>query len=116
MLLTAIACFSLAAILGIILISYVLTNKPTPKGLAFIHGPIAAIGILLLIFYSFYHTPSPLESIILFIIAAIGGFILIFRDLTGKSIPKWLALLHGLLAVLAFIFLLIFAYNLYKTV
>ena len=110
MLYTAIACFSLAAILGIILISYVLRNKPTPKGLAFIHGPIAAIGILLLIFYSFFNSPTPIESLILFIIAALGGFILIFRDLTGKSIPKWLAIIHGLIAVTAFAFLLVFVF------
>lgn len=111
MLYTAIALFSIAAILGLILISHVLTNKATPKGLAFIHGGIAAVGILLLIFYSFYNTPSPLESLGLFIIAALGGFVLIFRDLTGKSIPKWLALTHGLIAVTAFSFLIVFVYQ-----
>lgn len=108
MLLTAIACFSLAAILGILLLSYVLGNKPTPKGLAFIHGPIAVVGVVLLIFYSFYHSPTPIESILLFMVAALGGLILIFRDLTGKSIPKWLALTHGLIAIIAFIFLISF--------
>lgn len=108
MLLTAIVCFSLAALLGIILISYVLRNKPTPKGLAFIHGPIALVGIILLLFYAFYHSPTPIESILLFIIAALGGLILILRDLTGKSIPKWLAIIHGMIAVIAFVFLLVF--------
>lgn len=67
----------MAAILGIILISYVLTNKNTPKGVAFTHGPIAAIGIILLIIYAFFHHPSPLISITLFILAAFGGFLII---------------------------------------
>lgn len=109
MLWTAISIFALTAILGMTLISYVLQNKPTPKALAFIHGPFGAIGILLLIIYAFYRSPSPLESIIIFIIAAFMGFILIFRDLTGRSIPKWLAVLHGLTAVTGFVFLLFFA-------
>lgn len=110
MIYTAIALFSLAAILGIVLISYVLTDKATPKGLAFIHGPIAALGIIFLIIYSIYVTPAPIESLILFIIAAIGGFVLIYRDLTGQSI-KWLAPIHGLIAVIAFVFLMVFVYN-----
>lgn len=105
----AIGFFALAAILGMILISYVLQNKETPKGLAFTHGPLGAIGIVLLIIYVIYHSPGPIESIVLFVLAAFMGFILIFRDLTGRSIPKWLALLHGLTAVTGFIFLLIFA-------
>jgi hypothetical protein len=88
----------------------VLQDKPTPKALAFIHGPFGAIGILLLIIYAFYRSPSPIESIIIFIIAAFMGFILIFRDLTGRTVPKWLALLHGLTVVTGFIFLLIFAF------
>lgn len=108
MLLTAIGFFSLAAFLGMILISYVLTNKNTPKGIAFTHGFIAAIGIILLIVYAFFHHPSPLISITLFILAAFGGFILIYRDIMGKSVPKWLAILHGLTALTGFVFLLIF--------
>lgn len=111
MLLTALAFFSLAAILGMILISFVLRNKETPKAVAFIHGPLGAIGIILLIVYAFYHSPSPIESIVLFVLAAFMGFILIFRDLTGRSIPKWLAVLHGLTAITGFLFLLFFIFQ-----
>lgn len=107
---TAIGFFSLAAILGMFLLSYILRNKPTPKGVAFIHGPFAAVGIILLIIYSIDHAPKPIESIILFIIAAVGGTILIYRDLTGNTIPKWLAIGHGLIAVVGFSFLLLFAF------
>ena len=107
---TAIGFFALAAIFGMLLLSYILQNKNTPKGLAFTHGPIAAIGIILLLIYCFMHRPRPLESLILFIIAALGGFVLIYRDITGKSVPKWFAIAHGSIAIIAFIFLIVFAF------
>jgi hypothetical protein len=110
MIYTAIAFFSLAAILGIILISFVLRGKETPKGIVFLHGPIAAVGLVLLIIYALRNTPSPVESIVLFIIAATGGVILVWHDIKGKPFPKWLAVVHGLIAVTGFIFLLMFAF------
>lgn len=110
MLYTAIALFSLVAILGMILISFVLQDKATPKGLAFTHGGLAAAGIILLIAYSSGHTPAPFASLVLMIIAALGGFTLIYRDLTGNPVPKLLAIGHGLTAVAGFTFLLIFTF------
>ena len=110
MLFTAIAFFSLAAILGMILISFVLRGKSTPKGIVLMHGPIAAIGLFLLYSYAFYDSPKPIASLILFTIAALGGFVLLYRDLTGKILPKWLAALHGLIAITGFAFLLVFAF------
>jgi len=111
MLIVAMSFFALAAILGMILLSYVLQSKNTPKGLAFTHGPLAAIGIVLLIIYAFYHTPRPIESIVLFIIAALGGLVLIYKDLTGSPVPKVLAVGHGLIAIAGFVFLLVFSLN-----
>lgn len=110
MLITAIICFALAALLGLYLLSFVLRNKNTPKGIAFIHGPLAAAGLILLIIYSFFHSPSPVASIVLFVLTALGGVMLIYRDLTGKSVPKWLAIGHGIAAVIAFIFLIMFTF------
>lgn len=109
MIYTAIAFFALAAILGMILLSYVLKGKETPKGVVFTHGPLAAIGLVLLIVYT-VNQPGPVESIVLFTIAALGGVVMLMKDLSGKKIPKWLAVLHGLLAVSGFIFLLVFAF------
>lgn len=109
MLATIIGIFLIAALLGMVLISYVLKNKNTPKGLAFTHGPLAALGLVLLIIYAFTYGLVPIESIVLFIIAALGGFVMIYRDLTGKTLPKWLAIVHGSVAIIAFIFLIVFA-------
>jgi hypothetical protein len=111
MIYTSIAFFALAAVLGLILISFILKGKETPKGVAIAHGLLAATGLVLLIIYTTQHTPGPLESVILFAIAATGGIIVFARDISNKPVPKWLAVLHGLIAVTGFVFLLLFAFN-----
>lgn len=109
MLTLSIIFFSLAAILGLLLLAYILKNKHTPKFLALIHGPLAFTALILLIIYSCLAHSAPVISIVLFALAAAGGLILIFRDITGKPIPKGLAIGHGLLAITGFILLIWFA-------
>jgi hypothetical protein len=109
MLYTIIAFFALAAIFGATLLTYVLRGKETPKGIMVVHGLFAATALILLLLYVFGNKPGPVESAVLFVIAALGGLVLAARDLTGKKIPKWLAVVHGLIAVTGFIFLLVFA-------
>ncbi len=109
MLYTTIAVFALAAIVGVVLISHVLKNKPVPIAAAIIHGLFAAVAIVLLILYTTGNRPGPIESLVLFIIAALGGFIMIARDISGKTVPKWLAVAHGLLAASALMLLLAYA-------
>lgn len=111
MLITAIILFALAAFLGLYLLSFVLQNKNTPKGVAFTHGPLAATGLIILILYALLYSPSPIISIILFVLAAMGGIMLIYRDLMGKSLPKWMAIGHGLVAITGFVFLIIFYFS-----
>jgi hypothetical protein len=111
MLYTIIGFFSLAAILGMILLSFILKGKETPKGIALGHGLLAATGLVLLIIYTLDEEPAPLESLILFVIAATGGAIVFARDVTNKKIPKWLAIAHGLIAVTGFAFLIFYALN-----
>lgn len=107
---TAITIFSMTAILGLYLLSLVLRDKETPKMVAFIHGLFAVTGLILLIAYYNGNETGPLVSTIVFSIAALGGLILIYKDLTGNKVPKWLGILHGLTAVTGFIFLLCFAF------
>lgn len=111
MLYTIIALFALAAIMGMALLSYVLRDKETPKGIMIVHGLFAATGLVLLLSYVFGDKPGPVESAVLFVVAALGGFIMAARDLTGKKIPKWLAVAHGLIAVSGFVFLLLFTFG-----
>ncbi|MEO8399828.1 MAG: hypothetical protein ABI550_08460 [Ignavibacteriaceae bacterium] len=112
MLTTSIILFAITAVLGIIIISKLLTNKETPKPVVFLHGAVAATALILLIIYAVNSDNSPIVSIVLFVIAALGGFILLARDLSKKPGPKGLALIHAGAAVVAFVILLIFAFGL----
>jgi hypothetical protein len=99
---------SLAAIFGITLLSFVLRGKHTPKGIVVGHGLLALVSLALLIMYSIGPGPDPLESLILLLVAAVGGAILVSRDFSGKSLPKWLAVAHGLIALAGLAFLAVF--------
>jgi sugar phosphate permease len=105
-----IGLFALGAIIGIYLLSLVLQDKETPKAAAFVHGIFVVAAVVMLVVYVTKHTPSPVESLVLFALAAVGGLVLIYRDLTGKKLPKWLAIGHGLMAVAGFAFLLMFTF------
>jgi hypothetical protein len=104
-----IALFALGALIGMYLLALVLQKKETPKFVAVIHGAFVAAALVLLIVYNSNH-PGLTESIILFVVAALGGATLFVRDLMGKSLPRWLALGHGIIAVIGFIILLIRAF------
>jgi hypothetical protein len=54
MLMISIIIFAFAALLGLYLLSFVLQNKNTPKGVAFTHGPLAALALC--------HFQSPISS------------------------------------------------------
>lgn len=108
---SAIAILGMTAILGMYLLSLILRDKATPKGASLLHGLFAVTGLGLLIYYCCTNDAGPLASIIIFSIAALGGFVLIYKDITGSSkIPKWLAIAHGIAAVAGFILLLCFAF------
>lgn len=112
MLTTAIILFAIAAVFGLILLTAILRSKETPKPVVYLHGLFAAIGLVLLIIYSMNpDAKSVAISLVLFIIAAIGGFILFGRDMTKKPGPKWLAVVHALAAVTSFVILLTVAFG-----
>lgn len=107
---TIIGLFSLGAIIGIYLLTLILRDKKTPKAAALVHGLFVIAAVIMLIAYVGDNNPSPIESLVLFILAALGGIVLIYRDLTGKSLPKWLVIGHGVAAIAGFIFLLTFTF------
>jgi hypothetical protein len=111
MLYGALGFFALAAVLGLYLLSLVITNKETSKGVALIHGFFAVIGVTLLIIYPFLYSPAPITSLVLFLLAAVGGLTLFYKDLTGQKLPKWLALGHGMVAAIGFVLLAVFIFT-----
>jgi hypothetical protein len=107
---TAIAMFAIAALIGVYLISFVLQKKETPKAVAITHGLLAATALVLVIIHTVNTGADLIQVIVLFVITALGGIVLFARDIMGKSLPKGLAIVHGLLAVTSFIFLLVYAF------
>ena len=108
MLYAIIALFALAAVAGLLILKNWLTAQNSSQLLVYGHGIVAAGGLILLIAYFLNHKTTNVQaSLILFVVAAIGGFYMFFRDLKGKMSPVWFAVVHGLIAVGGFIFLLL---------
>ena len=108
MLYASIVLFALAAIFGIIILKNWLTSSDTSKGTVYVHGVFAALGLVLLIALALQSKDSRYTvSIILFVVAALAGFYMFLRDLKGKFSPTALAIVHGLVAVAGFIFLIL---------
>lgn len=106
MITTAVALIIVAALMGAYLLWHVLRGKATPKGIAFIHGPVAAAGLVLLVIGALSGNRMLWIPVILFVIAAGGGVWLILTDLSGTGPSKVLAMLHGTIAVAGFLVLL----------
>lgn len=113
MLITSIIFFAAAAVFGLLNLVAILSNKTTSKPVVYLHGLLAATALVLLIIFAVNSTAgSPVISLVLFIIVALVGFFLFARDMSKKPGPKPVALIHGIVAVVSFIILLIFAFAL----
>jgi len=110
MLITAIILFAVAAIFGLVCLVPILQNKPTLKPAVFIHGALAAVGLVLLLI-AVVNGTGPINSLLIFIAAAVGGFIMFALDIQKKSIPKILALGHPILAAVGLVLLLLFVFG-----
>lgn len=107
---TAIGLFATAALIGLYMLFLVLQKKQVPRAAAITHGLLAATALVLLIVDMVRYGADTVQIVVLFIITALGGIVLFARDITGKSLPKSLAIFHGLLAVAGFIFLLVYTF------
>ncbi len=101
----AIILFAIGAIGGVVLAIMRFQNKALPMGLALVHGGLGAAGLVALlvaVFGSGLHAKLPLA---LFVVAAIGGFMLFSFQLRHKVIPVGLMLLHAIIAAAALVLL-----------
>ncbi len=108
----ALVLFAIAAVGGLILAVIRFRGQPYPPlGLAVVHGLFAAAGLVALIAgVAEGHAPSRATiALILFIVAALGGFVLFFTHLRKAALPKGLIVVHALAAVVAFVILLVSA-------
>jgi hypothetical protein len=111
---TALVLFAIAAVGGIVMAGIRFGGKPhPPTALAMLHGFLSAAALTLLIYAACtVGLPSlALTATVLFVLAAIGG---VFMNLNYHwkmlPLPKWLVVVHALIAVTGFVCLLIAAW------
>ena len=98
-----IVLFAIAALIGVIILKNWLTSTNTSRTVVYAHGIFAALALVLLVVQLLRNPSSALQvSLTLFILGALGGFYMFFRDLKGKFSPIWLAVVHGLLGLAGF--------------
>jgi hypothetical protein len=104
----ALILFAVAAVGGLIMASIRFRGTNPPLALALVHGAVAAAGLVAFI-VAVLHAPAagPRIALVLFIVAALGGFVLFATHLRKKNIPVPLMLIHAVVAVGGFVVLLI---------
>jgi hypothetical protein len=80
-----------------------------PMALALVHGLFAAAGLVALLVAVVGANVSTQFQIALggFVVAALGGFFLFSYHLRGKALPVPVVLIHGVVAVISFVLLLL---------
>lgn len=101
--------FAVAALGGAFLAFRHFTHNSQPMPVVLLHGALAAAGLVCLLVAAIQGGLAGLgqAALVIFLIAALGGFFLFFTNLSKKKLPSAVVLLHGLLAVTAFVLLLL---------
>jgi hypothetical protein len=101
--------FAAAALGGLTLAILRFRDKPLPTPLALGHGAIAAAGLVTLALVAVPHGAPSLARVALglFGVAALGGFALFSFQLRKQKLPIGIVVVHGLVAVTAFVILLV---------
>lgn len=102
--------FALAALGGVFMAGVVLqSRRQPPLSIALIHGAAAAVALILLFYQivAFDMGGTTVASAVAFLIAAVGGLYLFSRHLSRKPLPASMILIHGAVAVVAFVLLLV---------
>jgi hypothetical protein len=107
----AIVLFVLGALFGLHILTNILKNQPTPKISVVIHGLLVATGLIVVVVaVAKGGTGTLVTSMVLFLLAALGGLTLLYIDIGKKQAPpKALAILHPILAAIGLILLIIYA-------
>lgn len=107
----AIGLFLLAAVGGIVMATQVFRGRTPTVAIAALHGPLAAIALLMLFWLWMQSGASQVMSIGLgvLVVAALGGFFLLSFHIRNKPHPKPVVVLHALLAVTGVVTLIIAA-------
>ena len=111
---TALVLFAISAAGGIVMAMIRFGGKPhPPTWLAMLHGFLSAAALTLLVYAACtVGLPSlALGATVLFVMAALGGVTMnLAYHWKALPLPKWLVLVHGGIAVVAFLCLLFAAW------
>jgi hypothetical protein len=112
MLYVTIVLFVITAMFGVRILMSVLGNNKAPRGVVYSHGVFAATSLVLLIVYAFQSPANyPKVSIILFVLAALGGFFMFYHDVKNKQLLKPIPFIHAALAVAGLLALVFFVFT-----
>jgi hypothetical protein len=109
MLTIAAVLFAVAALGGISLATLHLRRKGLPMVLALGHGLLAVSGLVVLIVAVIGGSMGTVVNVSLavFVIAALGGLALFSFHLRRQPLPTPVVFIHGLVAVIAFVLLVV---------
>lgn len=112
MLTWAVVLFAAAAAFGVTMLVMRSRERPVSTGLALTHGAVAAGGLVLLALAVLGGTAAGLVTValVVFVLAAVGGFVLFASHLRTGTFPLGLAIVHGVGAVVGFVVLLVGLY------
>jgi len=104
MLKLAAVLFAVSALGGLTLATLHFKKKNLPIPLALLHGLLGAGGLvaLLLALLGSGFVGAPALAFAIFVVAALGGFLLFSFHLRKRPLPSKLVIIHGLAAVVAF--------------
>jgi hypothetical protein len=115
MLRTAACMFVLTALGGLLMAGIRFMGKRNPPPwIAMLHGLLAAAGVTLLAYAALTATIPALATIalLLFVLAALGGLVLnLHYEWNRRLLPAPLLVVHALVAVVAFVLLLVAAWS-----
>jgi hypothetical protein len=109
MIYASIVLFAIAASVGIALALSYLQGKAVTLSRALVHGAFAATGLVVLLAYLILgpHPGMALASFIVFLVAALGGFVLFALHVQKRKLPMPVIAVHALVAVTGFVILLL---------
>ena len=101
--------FAIAAAGGLTLVIMRFSGRGLPWPVVIAHGVFAASGLVALIINVFSDTRNFLMNLalLLFLVAAIGGFTLLNFHLRKEKQPKSLIFIHGAVAIVSYILLIV---------
>lgn len=110
MLTTAAILFALGALGGLFMATRHFQGRSWPLAVAVLHGLLGATGLVLLAWVVFQGLSTGgylMVSLVLFVVAALGGVVLFAGHLRGRPLSTPLIVVHAVVAVTAFVLLLL---------